>query len=134
MGFAEGTPTVTITLDKPRTLGFTLGAMRRCRELGVLKLDVQDETAFMLALPEYVWSCLPEQDRGELTVESIGEMINPLNMADIAEAVGELWASSVPKGNPEKNAPPAAAKSPTAGKKKNSISTGSGQSASTISV
>ena len=53
-GFSEGTPTVTITLDKPRTLGFTLGAMRRCKELGVLKLDVADETAFMLALPEYV--------------------------------------------------------------------------------
>lgn len=135
MPFAEGTPTAEVTLaGKVYTLGFTLGALRRCRELGVLKLDVQDQTAFMLALPEYVWACLSEIERGELTVDGIGELMNSTNMAEIADAVGKLWASSIPKGKSEKNAPPAAVKKPTAGSKKDSTSISSGQSASTISA
>lgn len=135
MSFQEGTPTATVTLGgKVYTLGFTLGALRRCKELGVLKLDVTDETAFMLALPEYVWACLPETQRGELSVDQIGEMMNSTNMTEVAEAVGNLWAASVPKGKPEKNAEPGAVKKPTPGKKQNLTSNSSGQSASTISA
>lgn len=125
-GFAEGTPTATIQLDKPRELGFTLGAMRRAKELGVLNVDADDATGMMLALPEYVWACLDEADRSELTVEGIGELMNPLNMQDIAVAVGGLFRASVPI--PDPNVQPAAAKKPTAGKR---TSRNSGQSAAT---
>lgn len=130
MSFAEGTPTATVQLDKPRTLGFTLGAMRRCRDLGVLNIDVQNETAMMLALPEYVWSCMDDAGRKELPLEQVMELIHPGNVQVIAEAIGALFASSQPKTDPEKNAGPAAVTMPTAG----STSMSSGQLESTISV
>jgi hypothetical protein len=116
-GFAEGTPTAAIELNgKPYTLGFTLGAMRRAQELGVLEVNAEDATAMMLALPEFVWSCLDEDSRKELSVEQISEMMSPLNTPEIAGKVGELFKVSVPK--PDPNAQPAAAKGkkPTAGK------------------
>lgn len=126
-GFAEGTPTVEITLDKPRTLGFTLGAMRRAKELGVLNADPSDEVGFMLAMPEYVWACLSEEGRAELSVAQIGELMNPLNIKAIGKAVGELFSASLPKENPP------ATKKPTGGSRK-STSTSSGRLASTTSV
>lgn len=130
-GFAEGTPTRTIDLNgKPHTLGWTLGAMRRARELGVLGVDAEDGIALMLALPEFVWACLLEEDREELSVAQIGELINPTNINVIGKEVGDLFRASVPKREPDPNAQPAAGKKkPTAGKKK-STSTSSGHSAS----
>lgn len=124
--FSEGTPTVTIDLDKPRTLAFTIGAMRRARQLGVLDKDATSEVEFMLALPEYVWACLPEVDRGELSVAQIGELIHPRNVAPIASKVGELLRASVP----DPNVDPPAVEKPTGGP---STSTSSGQLASTTS-
>lgn len=127
-GFAEGTPTETIELGgKSYTLGFTLGAMRRAKDLGVLHRNAENETDLMLALPEYVWSCLSEEGRAELSVAKISELMNPVNVAVIAEAVGQLFTASVPK--PDPNAQPAAATEPTAG---NLNSKNSGQLASTI--
>lgn len=119
-----------ITLGgKPYTLGFTIGAMRRAQELGVLQVDVSDGTAFMLAMPGYVWACLPEEAREELSVKAIDELINPNNIKPISDAVGELFRLSMPKEESPGNGLPAAAmeKRPTAG----STSTSSGQLAST---
>lgn len=136
-GFTEGTPTVTINLDKPRTLAFTLGAMRRAQELGVLSVDVTDGTALMLAMPQYVWACLSNADRKELSVDEIAELMNPNNVQSISAALGELFKVSLPE-NPEGNASPAAALTTlrsqaeelTAGES-NSSSIGSGPLAST---
>lgn len=125
-GFAEGTPTVEVTLDRPRTLGFTLGAMRRAKELGVLNVDAQDEVAMMLAMPEYVWACLSEDGRTELSVNAIAELMNPLNSTEIATQLRELFMASLPK--PDPNVQPAAVKEPTAGSR---TSIDSGQLAST---
>lgn len=128
-GFAEGTPTVEIQLGgKSYTLGFTLGSMRRAKELNVLTLDASDETALMLGMPAYVWACLSEETRRELSVEAIGELMNPSNMKAIALKVGELFKASVPKEDSDPNAEPAAVKEPTAGK---STLISSGQLAST---
>ena len=129
MPFAEGTPTATVRLGgKSYELGFTLGAMKRAKELGVLTLDTSDQSAMMLALPEYVWSCLTEEDRRDLTVAQINELINPSNVAKIAEAVGELFRASLPAESASGNAEPAAVKEPTAGTR---TSSNSGQLAST---
>lgn len=117
MPFAEGTPTATVRLGgKSYELGFTLGAMKRAKELGVLTLDTSDQSAMMLALPEYVWSCLTEEDRKGLTVAQINELINPSNVAKVAEAIGELFKASTPAEDPSGNVVPAAATEPTAGK------------------
>lgn len=129
-GFAEGTPTVTITLDKPRVLGFTLGTIRRAKELGVLNVNASDETALMLALPEYVWCCMDDQGRKDLSVAAIGELLHPFNVKEVAKQVGDLFKASVPKEDPDVKQEPAAETMPTAG---NSTSINSGPLASTIS-
>jgi hypothetical protein len=131
MPFAEGTPTVDITLDgKDYTLGYTLGAIGRARELGVEKIDVTDSIAFMLALPSFVWVCLDESGREELSVKQIAELVNPLNVGTVAEKIGELWNASVPEPDPNVQ-PPAEMTKPTGG---NSTSKISGQLAATISA
>jgi hypothetical protein len=104
-GFALGVPTTTIELDKPRVLGFTMGSMKRAQDLGVLNVNAEDPTAMMLALPEFVWACLDEEGREELSVEAIRELMSPHNMLSIAEKMSNLFKASVPEGN----ASPAAA-------------------------
>lgn len=129
-GFAEGTPTATIELaGKSHTLGYTLGAMKRAQDLGVLKIDMDDDVAFLLALPEYVWSCLDEEGRKDLSVELIRELMNPLNSRSIAQGMIDLFKASVPK--PDPNVQPVAVKKPTTGKP---TSKNSGQLASTTSA
>lgn len=130
-GFTDGTPTATIELDKPRVVAFTLGAMRRAKKLGVLHVDAEDPTALMLAMPEYVWACLSDKDRHELTVDAIAELMSPRNVHEIAEAIGDLFRASMPEESTSGNGEPAAAKMPTAG---NSISSSSGDLAATISA
>jgi len=123
MRFAEGTPTVDITLGgKDYTLGYTIGAMKRAKELNVLDIDTADSVAFMLALPAFVWACMDEEARKELSVSAIEELTNPLNIHDISTAVGELFSASLPK--PDPNVEPAAVTMPTAG---NSASKNSGR-------
>lgn len=133
-GFAEGTPTVTVQLDKPRELGFTIGAMRRANELGVLSVDANDNTAMMLVMPEYIWVCLSDEGREELSVKQIAELLHPQNIKAAMVAIGELFKASLPKEEPGKNGEPAAVEEkPTAGTRR-STSTSSGQLASTTSA
>jgi hypothetical protein len=109
-GFAEGVPTVTIELGgKSYPIGFTMGSMKRAQDLGVLKVNVEDATAMMLALPEYVWACLNEEGRKELSVDAIRELISPTNLEAITEKISELFKASLPEPGPEGNASPAAA-------------------------
>lgn len=130
-GFAEGIPTETIELDgKVYTLGFTMGSMKRAQDLGVLNVDIQDQTARMLALPEYVWVCLDREGREELSVEAIRELIGPYNIVSIAEKIGNLFAASVPEGNASPAAVVETLKESTAGVKR-STSTSSTPSGAT---
>jgi hypothetical protein len=132
-GFAEGTPTVTVRLGgKDYTLGFTIGAMRRAKELGVSQVDLSDGSALMLAMPQYVWACMTKEDRASLSPDEIDELVNPSNISNISEAIGELFKASLPEESTSGNGQPAATKKkePTAGR---STSTSSGQLASTIS-
>lgn len=117
-----------VELDKERQLGFTLGAMKRAKKLGVLALDTSNPEAMMLALPELVWCCLDGEGRGELSVADIDEIVTPRNAQGIAGQVIELFRLSMPDDKPG-NAEPAAATEPTAGER--STSTRSGQSGST---
>lgn len=108
MAFAEGVPTVTVTLDQPRELGFTLGAMRRIREkLGSLELDLSDEQKQLQSIPTLVWACMDADARAVLSVEDVEEMIHPGNLGPISDAIHELLERSQPEagGNPTKAAP-----------------------------
>lgn len=112
--FSEGTPTVEIVLNgKPYELGFTIGAMRRGQELGVLDIDTSSGAAFMRAMPEFIWMCMTEEGRKEYSVATIAELLNPINIAPILKQVGDLFLASMPKPDPKGN--PGAVKAPTPG-------------------
>lgn len=97
MPFLEGIPTVVVQLDKPRTLGFTLGSMRRIQEvLGTLEYRV-DAAADMLAVPTYVWACMDAEGRAELSIEQVEEMIHPGNLKAMSEACTTLFHASSPE-------------------------------------
>lgn len=97
--FATGTPTVTVKLDKDRTLGFTLGAMERVQsKLGKAAFSGESETEELTALPVYVWACLSKADREELALEDVKELLHPGNMQAVSEAIGDLFIRSNPEG------------------------------------
>lgn len=95
--FAEGMPTVTVTLDRERELGFTLGAMRRIRDrLGTVEFDPNSDDLERV-LPAYVWACLPSSGRAELSPERIEDLIHFGNMQQVVEALSRLLARSLPE-------------------------------------
>jgi hypothetical protein len=116
MPFPEGTPTVTVQLDRPRQLGWTMGAMKRAKALGVLAVDWNDQTETMLAMPALVWSTLDAESRAELSLEELDEILNPRNMLEIINQITALFGESEPEAVPEGNGQPAPAKKPRAGK------------------
>lgn len=127
MAFATGTPTQLVELDgEIYEIGFTINAMKRAQDLGVLDVDTSDGSAFMRAMPEYLWACMDDDGRAKLSVKQIGDLLNPNNIQPIIKAVGDLFLASLPK--PDVKDEPGAAKTPTPG---NSTSTNSGHLVST---
>jgi hypothetical protein len=101
MPFIEGVPTVTLKLDKPRTLAFTMGAMRRIQErLGTLDIT-KDVAGGLLTMPTYIWACMDADARKEITVEEVEDMIHPGNMGEIGAAIDALFGASNPEGATE---------------------------------
>jgi hypothetical protein len=97
MPFIEGVPTVVVQLDKPRTLGFTMGAIRRIQDrLGTLDVST-DGMGALLALPVYVWACMDTEGRGELSVDQVAEMVHPGNAQVISESITALMGMSSPE-------------------------------------
>lgn len=131
-GFAEGTPTVSITLGgKSYTLGWTWGAKRRVREhLTERHADPKDVTAEE-NLATVLWASMEEEHRKALSVEGIEDMIHAGNELNISKKIEELCLRSEPE--PDPNAQPAAVKKPTAGTER-SASTSSAPLESTISA
>jgi hypothetical protein len=107
--FPEGTPTTVVSLGgKDRTLGFTIGAMRRIKEAGgsLTISEGEDSADFIYAVPLWVWACMDKEDREELSVEDVEDRMHPGNMEEISAAVTQLFLSSRPEGA-EGNAPKA---------------------------
>lgn len=100
--FIEGTPVVTITLDKPREFALTLGTRQRLREqLGAEEIDEQRPEQLAVLL----WACLGKEGRQEISPEDIADMIHLDNMEAIAAAVRRLRKVS----DPDPEAKPTAA-------------------------
>lgn len=103
MPFIEGIPTVVLQLDKARTLGFTMGAMRRIKErLGTLELPMDEKGKIPLdraieIMPTYIWACMDTPDRAEISVEQLEDMMHPGNLQAITEAVTALFQRSNPE-------------------------------------
>lgn len=120
MAFLEGVPTVEIRLDKTRQLGFTMGAMKRIRDVaGTLELPIVDgkiplDKALEL-MPVYIWACLDAQDRDEVSVEQLLEFLHPGNMAEISDAIVRLFKRSNPEASADADPIPAGPRLEAAG-------------------
>jgi hypothetical protein len=101
----ENVPTVTVELDRPRTLAFTLGAMRRIKEATgrsiseIQETDIQPET-----FGSYIWALLVNEDRAGLTVEDIEEMVHAGNLRAVSAALQEL-VGGLAEGNASTETP-----------------------------
>lgn len=110
----EGTPTHTVDLGgRPRTLAFTMGALRRLRErLGDKVGDLAENPGLVMEyVDDYVWSMLADrEDRDEIAPEDVADLIPFGRIGAYASVVVELVAASVEKreaseeGNPQKAA------------------------------
>lgn len=93
----ENVPTVVINLDRPRRIAFTLGAMRRVKQMtGHAVTDQQSELTDVIGT--YIWAMLIEEDRKDVTVEQIEDMIYPGNLDAVTAAFNEVVAASTPEG------------------------------------
>jgi hypothetical protein len=131
MPFAEGTPTVEITLGgKSYTLGWTWAAKRRVREYLTAKYPNPETADQQEQLATAFWAGLDKESRTGLSVEDVEEMIHSGNEAELVEKMGSLFTKSEPE--PDPNVAPVAVmekeKTPTTGR---STSTNSPQLAST---
>lgn len=128
MPFAEGTPTVEITLGgKSYTLGWTWAAKRRVREYLAAKYPNPETADEQEQLATAFWAGLDKESRSSLSVEDIEEMIHSGNEAEVVERMSALFKKSEPEPDPNV-APVAETKKPTTGR---STSTNSPQLAST---
>lgn len=79
--------TVTIELDKPRTLCMNLWAqMQFEKATGRSVSEMHDSATDMATL---IWACLFQDDE-DLTIEAVAKMIDLDDMEVVSEAVGEL--------------------------------------------
>src|SRR4026209_2797810 len=97
MKLPEYIPTAVVNLDRPRTTALTNAAQRRIRP--VAGKNITDEaTDLMDLIGVFIWGLLVDEDRADVTVEDIENMIYPGNMAEMIRAVSGLVQESTPVG------------------------------------
>jgi hypothetical protein len=104
--FAEGTPTVEITLGgKSYTLGWTWGSKRRLKEhLKAHGVDLQSADAAVFDnLPAVVWSAMDEESRSGISISQIEELLNPRNEEEVMKKLVSLFTQSEPAREPDPN-------------------------------
>jgi hypothetical protein len=90
MSLPENVPVETLVLDKPRRLAFTLGALRRLRQHNGYAYDAQVVETSIDRIPVYVWAMLIPEDRDNLTVEDIEDMLHYGNVGEAIAVVAKL--------------------------------------------
>ena len=113
----EGTPTRQVFLGgRPRTIAFTMGALRRLRErLGDKAEEIQANPGLMMEyIDRYLWAMLVDpEDRAEIAPNALADMIPLGKLGDYVGPVTELVLESI--GSQEEAGEEA---NPPAGKKK----------------
>lgn len=117
---AAGVPTATIVLDQERQIAFTLGTMRRIREVtGASVEDMEkiadDEGAMLDNMAAYIWAMLVPADRKDLTVEDVEDLLHPGNLEQVKKAFTDLTLDITTGKGAEGNAK-APAKKPAKGR------------------
>lgn len=90
MPLPENVPFETLELDKPRRLAFTLGALRRLRQHNGYAYDAQVVETTVERIGVYVWAMLIPEDRDNLTVEDVEDMLHYGNLAEAIAVVAKL--------------------------------------------
>lgn len=112
-GFAEGQPTATVFLDRERTIGHSFGATNRALAiLGTADFKLESNADIAKKLPVWIWACLPEADRKELTHEQVADLIHRKNQDAIVAAFVAIAADSA--ADPENPTPAGAETQPAA--------------------
>lgn len=103
MALPEAVPTAEIQLDRPRKLAFTLGAMKRIRQ--VLGRELGDEGGSITDdIGGILWAMLVKEDRGDITPDDIDDMLTPgdgMRPGNLDEAIrvfNQLMGVSVAEG------------------------------------
>lgn len=125
MTLAANVPRTTVELDRPRTVAFTLGAMRRFKEVAgqsVQQLfqrmeESNDPEVLLEELHNLLWSMFIDADREGLTPEQVEEMIHIGIVPEISDAITRLVQPSMPEPKGAAgNSPKPAKKRPAKGK------------------
>jgi hypothetical protein len=90
MKIPESVPQAEIMLDKPRTIAFTFGAMRRIKQHTGKALDDEREQGVSDVLGTWIWAMLSEDDRKELSLENVWDCLHPGNVEEISAAFNAL--------------------------------------------
>lgn len=101
---AQNVQTVTIALDRPRSMALTLGAMRRIKEAtgrSITELQQGERGIEVEHVGAYIWAMLVNADREGLSVEDVEEMIRPRDLPEVTAAFAKLFtaASEGAEGN-----------------------------------
>lgn len=86
MALAANVPTAVVELDRPRTVAFTIGAMRRFKEEAGYSVTKGVEPEDIGRL---LWATLVDEDRGDISVDAVESLLHTGNI----EAVGEILSS-----------------------------------------
>jgi molybdenum cofactor biosynthesis enzyme len=106
-------PFVTIELDRPRKLRFTMGAMMEFEEItGIKLMDLEDELSFTVAA-KAMWVMLKQEDK-DLTLEEMKNIIDEYadNLTYIIEKTTQAIRAAFQNKRKSPNAQTPAAKSP----------------------
>lgn len=100
MQLPTNVPSVVVNLDRPRRIAFTLGAMRRIKQ--ATGKSVTDEGSELTdVMGAFIWAMLIEEDRKDVTVEQVEDMIWPGNLDEVTAAFNQVVGQSTPEGKVE---------------------------------
>lgn len=95
MSLPVNVPVAEIMLGgSPRKIAFTLGAMRRIKEVTGHGIDEETDQRTVDVLGAYIWAMLVKEDRKGLTVEDVEDMLHPGNLESITEVFNKLVTAS----------------------------------------
>lgn len=102
MARSEDTPVVEITLldGRPRRLVATLGTLKRLKQVAgaeALTADLSSTESVVELLGPVIWSLMVSEDREDLTVADIEDLIPFGRMEEIGKAAFGLMVDSMPE-------------------------------------
>lgn len=108
MGVPLGVPRGTVVLDRPRAVTLQLDALLRLTEaLGVPLHELEASPPQMApVLDAWVWACLTDDDRADVTREEIRAMLHLGNMGDCIQEIIRVASLSMPEGAEGNGGPP----------------------------